>query len=485
MKKDAVATLPTDPELLEIVDYVASDARRSAAALEAARLNLLDSLACALESLEHPACVNLLGPVVPGTVLPPGTGARVPGTAFLLDPVKAAFDIASMVRWLDLSDTWITTQTTHPSDDVGAILAVADHLSRSRAAAGQAPLTMSAVLDAMVRAHGIQGAMGTNVAYSAHGIDNVFLTKVACAAVVAKLLGGTREQIAAATSLAFFEPSLSVHRFGSNTGPRKGWAGADCTSQAVRFAMMAVKDEPGYPQVVSHPLWGFSKAFFGGQPLRMGTLGSDGPTGDKVIQGVLYKFHPVVIHVQSAIECALKLHPVVAARLDDVAEIRVRSHKQVLLKVNKTGPLRNAADRDHCLQYAVAVTLLKGRLLAHDYEDDAASDPRIDRLRALMSVTEDERYSALYLDPANQANPNSIEVVFKDGTTSGVVEVLHPPGHPARRSEALPMLAEKFRHAIEARFPGAQAQRILALCGDAAKRADTPVHVFTDLFATE
>ncbi len=474
MKTDS---LPVDQVLLDIADYVAADAPRSAAAHDAARLNLLDSLACALESLEHPACTNLLGPVVPGTTLPPGSGARVPGTAFVLDPVKAAFDIATMVRWLDLSDTWITVQTTHPSDDVGAILAVADYVSRLRAAASQSPLTIAAVLDAMVRAHEVQGALGAKASFAGHGIDNVFLTKIACAAVTAKLLGGTRDQIVAAISLAFFEPSLSVHRFGSNTGPRKGWAGADATSQAVRYAMMAVKGEPGYPQVLSHPDWGFSKAFFGGKPVQLG------PLGEAVIQGVLYKFHPVVIHVQSAIECALQLHAVVASRIDDIAEIRIRSHHQVLLKVSKTGPLRNAAARDHCLQYAVAVALMKGSLHAHDYEDDAAADPRIDRLRALMTVTEDAGYSAMYLDPSRGANPNSIEVMFKDGSTSGVMEVLYPPGHPARRKEGIPLLAAKFEHAVKARFDAAQAQRIIERCKDSVALAGMLVHEFTDMFS--
>lgn len=474
MKTDS---LPVDQVLLDIADYVAADAPRSAAAHDAARLNLLDSLACALESLEHPACTNLLGPVVPGTTLPPGSGARVPGTAFVLDPVKAAFDIATLVRWLDLSDTWITVQTTHPSDDVGAILAVADYVSRLRAAASHSPLTIAALLDAMVRAHEVQGALGAKASFAGHGIDNVFLTKIACAAVTAKLLGGTRDQIVAAISLAFFEPSLSVHRFGSNTGPRKGWAGADATSQAVRYAMMAVKGEPGYPQVLSHPDWGFSKAFFGGKPVQLG------PLGEAVIQGVLYKFHPVVIHVQSAIECALQLHAVVASRIDDIAEIRIRSHHQVLLKVSKTGPLRNAAARDHCLQYAVAVALMKGSLHAHDYEDDAAADPRIDRLRALMTVTEDAGYSAMYLDPSRGANPNSIEVMFKDGSTSGVIEVLYPPGHPARRKEGIPLLAAKFEHAVKARFDAAQTQRIIERCNDPVALAGMPVHEFTDMFS--
>ena len=469
-------TLPNDQLLLDIADYVEGYEVKGDVAFEAARLCLLDSLACALEALDHPDCVRLLGPVVPGASVT--HGARVPGTAFVLDPVKAAFDISSALRWLDLSDTWISTTTTHPSDDIGAILAVADYLSRVNASAGKPPLTMQSVLEAIIKAHEIQGGLGAEFAMTDHGIDNVYLTKIACAAVLARMLGGGRAEIAAAVSLALFEPSLCLHRFGSNTGPRKSWAGGDAGSDAVRFAMMAVKGEPGYPQVMTHPKWGVAKSFLGGRELHL-----LGPMGTAVIEGVFYKLHPVVIHAQASIECALQLHPVIRERIDDIAQIRITTHRQPIMKIVKSGPLRNAADRDHCLQYAVAVALLRGKLKAHDYEDVAAADPRIDQLRSLMTVTESQRYNESYLDKSRRANPTAIEVCFKDGSSSGVVEVEYPAGHPRRRKEAMPMLLEKFHQALALRFPAERQRAISAVCLDHQRMLGTPVSAFTELFA--
>jgi 2-methylcitrate dehydratase len=467
--------LPYDPLLLQIAEYAAGYTVASTAALNAARHCLLDSLACALEALEHPECTRLLGPVVPGTEVP--LGARVPGTSWLLDPVKAGFDIATAVRWLDLSDTWTSRQTTHPSDDVGSILALSDFLSRSAAASGATPVTMREVLQAITKAHELQGALGAHMPITTFGIDNVFLTKLACAAVLTQLLGGDRTQIANAVSLAFFEPSLCVHRFGSNTGPRKGWAGADATADAMRFAMMAVAGEPGYPQVLSHPVWGFNRHFLDGKALQLGAM------SERVIQGVLYKFYPAVVHVQSQVECAIRLHPLVKDRLDDIACITIETHREPIAKINKTGPLRNAADRDHCMQYSVAVAMLKGSLHAHDYEDEAAADPRIERLRASMTATENERYTVLFDDPARHANPASIEVRFKDGGAEKA-EVEYPAGHASRRSEGLPMLEGKFRAAVALRFEAAQQQRIAALALDHERLLRTPVHEFTDAFAS-
>jgi 2-methylcitrate dehydratase len=466
--------LPYDPLLLEIADYAAGYAVSSAAALNAARYCLLDSLACALEALEHPECTRLLGPVVPGAEV--SLGARVPGTAWLLDPVKAGFDIAVAVRWLDLNDSWTARQTTHPSDDVGAILALCDWLSRSAAARGGPSLTMRQMLEAMTKAHELQGGLGAHMPITTFGIDNVFLTKVACAAVLAQLLGGDRTRIANAVSLAFFEPSLCVHRFGSNTGPRKGWAGADATADAMRFAMMAAGGEPGYPQVLSHPLWGFNKHFLDGNALQLG------PMSDRVIQGVLYKFHPAVVHVQSQVECAIRLYPRVKDRLEDIVSIGIETNREAMAKVNKTGSLRNAADRDHCMQYSVAVAMLRGSLRAQDYEDEAAADPRIERLRALMTASENKHYTALFDDPERRANPASIEVRFKDGRTEKA-ELEYPAGHASRRSEGLPMLEAKFRAALALRFEAAQQQRIAALVLDHERLLRTPVHEFTDAFA--
>jgi len=475
----AADALPTDQLLLDIADYVDGYAVSSGAAYDAARYCLIDSIGCALEALDHPACVKLLGPVVPGASV--ADGARVPGTQFQLDPVTAAFDIACMVRWLDFSDTYVTTQTTHPSDDVGAILAVADYLSRAGISAGKPPLTVGAVLEAMIKAHELQGGLGAEIALSEYGIDHPLLTKAACAAVVAKLLGGSRAEIVAATSLAFFDGSLCVHRFGSNTGPRKSWAAADAASHAVRLAMMAVKGEPGYPQVLSHPKWGFCKTFLGGRELRHG-----GAFGSSVMENVIFKILcPVVIHAQSAVECALQLHPAVGARIDDIYSIMVTTHEQVLLKIDKRGPLRNAADRDHCLQYAVAVALLHGRLTAEDYEDEAAADPRIDGLRSRMTLSASPRYTESYLDPARRANPNALEIRFKDGTGAGPVEVEYPVGHPRRRREGIPLLIGKFEKNLARRFPPERQRSIAALCLDHERLMNTPVNEFTDLLAVE
>ena len=471
--------IPADRLLVQIADYVDRYAVTSDAAYGMARHCLMDSLACALEALDHPSCVNLLGPVVPGTTVQ--HGARVPGTKHVLDPVAAAFNIGAMVRWLDFSDTWVATPTTtHPSDDVGAILAVADYTSRVRAAEGKPPHRMADVLEAMIKAHELQGRLGEELAITERGVDHPFLAKLACAVVATKLLGGTHEQMVNAASLAFFDVSLCVHRYGSNTGPRKGWAAADATSQGVRLALLALKGEPGYPQAFSHPKWGFSKTFLGGaEPRRDLSFGSG------VMEDVFFKLLcPVVIHAQSSIECALELSPRVRDRLDDIASIHLTTHKITMEKIVKTGPLRNSADRDHCLQYAVAVALLNGRLTANDYEDDVAADPRIDRLRSLMTASENPRYTEMYRDRKLRANANAIEVRFKDGSTSGLVEALYPIGHSSRRKEGLPILVKKFEERVARRFPKRK-DAIGALCLGHARLMATPVHVFSDLLAAE
>ena len=473
------ASLPADALLVEIADYVDGYAVNSDAAWNMARHCLMDSLACALEALDHPSCVKLLGPAVPGITVT--HGARVPGTRYLLDPVTAAFNIGCMVRWLDFSDTWVTSPTTtHPSDDVGAILATADYLSRVRVSEGRPPLTVKDVLEGMIKAHELQGVLGGELALVEHGIDHPFLAKLAVAAVVTKLLGGTHGQIVNAVSLAFFDASLCVHRYDTNTGSRKGWAAADATSQGVRLALMALKGEPGYPQAFSHPKWGFAITFLGGEMPRRET-----PFGTAVMEHVLFKLLvPVVIHAQSSIECALELHPKVKARIDDIANIQVATHRITMDKIVKTGPLRNAADRDHCLQYAIAVALLHGRLTASDYEDDVAADPRIDRLRALMTVKEDPRYTAMYRDTTLRANPNAIEVRFKDGTSTGRVEALYPIGHSSRRKEGLPVLVRKFEQRVARRLPRRQGA-IGALCQDHERLMGTAVNEFSDLLAAE
>ena len=471
--------MPYDPLLVEIADYVADYSIHNERAFEIARYCLIDSIACGLEALDYPACTRLLGPTVPGAELK--TGARVPGTRYQLDPATAAFNIGAMVRWTDFNATWVAPQTSHPSDDVGAMLAVADYVSRVRAAEGQPPLTMRDVLEAMIKAHEIQGVLGLGQSLNPYGIDHVLLVKIACAAVATKLLGGTREHITAATSLAFFDAPLCVHRFGSNTGSRKGWAAAESASHAVRLALMAVQGEPGYAQVLSHPQWGFCQTRMGGAVFKRG-----GEFASTVMENVVFKIMgPVVIHAQSAIECALAMSSSarVRERLDEIASIRLYSHKRTLETIDKTGPLRNPADRDHCLQYAVAVALLRGQLTAADYEDESAADPRIDRLRALMTVTEVPGYTARYADPALRANPNGIEILYKDGTSSGLIERENPVGHPSRRAEGLALLVNKFSDRLVRRYPTRRLNRIRALCVNHARFVDTTVPDFTDLLA--
>jgi 2-methylcitrate dehydratase len=463
-----------DPLLLEIADYVDGGTVEREAALGTARYCLLDSIGCALEALDHPGCRRLLGPSVPGMSV--DNGARVPGTAFVLDPIAAAFNLGTMLRWTDFSDTFIALSTMHPSDDIGAILPLADYLSRTRVAAGKPPLRVQTVLEAMVKAHEVQGVLGMGNRFSENGIDHSMMVRVACAAVAAKLLGGRREQIAAATSLAFFHAGLCVHRFGSNTGPRKGWASAEAAADAVRLAKMAVRGEPGYPQVLSHPKWGFEKTFMGGKPVRRGA-----EFGTHVMENVLFKIQaPVVIHAQSAIECAIRLHPLVRERIDDIESIALASHARTLGTIDKTGPLRNAADRDHCLQYAIAVTLLNGRLRSEDYDDDASADPRIDGLRARMQVREEPRYSEAFRERG--ANPNGIEVRFRDGSRAGPMEVEYPIGHPRRRAEGLPLLVEKFERNLARRYPDARVKAILGPCLDHERLTKLAVNEFVEMF---
>jgi 2-methylcitrate dehydratase len=470
-------SIPYDSLLLEIAEYVDGYTIDSDLAYQTARYCLLDSIGCVLEALDHPACTRLLGPPVRGVSVQ--HGARVPGTAFYLDPVTAAFNVSAMLRWTDFSDTFVALTTTHPSDAIGAILPVADFLSRFRLSCGEPPLTVASVLEAMIKAHEVQGVLGMGNRFSENGIDHVLLVRVAGAAVAAKLLGGAPAEIAAAVSLAFFHASLCVHRFGSNTGPRKGWAAGEAASDAVRLAIMAVKGEPGYPQVLTHGQWGFEKTFLGGKSVKRG-----GPLGSAVMENVLFKIQaPVVIHAQSAIEAAVTLYPHVHGRLGDIESIKVTTHQRTLATIDKTGPLRNAADRDHCLQYAVAVALIRGGLVAADYEDDVAADPRIDHLRALMQLRDNPRFTEAYRDPLRRANTNAIEIVFKDGSRAGPIEVEYPIGHPRRRADGIPLLLEKFEMNLARRFPPARTRSILDACLNHEALLRMPVNHFTDLFA--
>ena len=469
---------PPDEELVAIADYVARYKVTSEEAFDTARHCLMDTLGCGFLAQRFPECAKHLGPIVPGTVVP--HGARVPGTQFQQDPVKAAWDIGCMIRWLDFNDTWLAAEWGHPSDNLGAILAVADFVSRRAVAAGKRPLTMADVLAAMVKAHEIQGCLALENSFNRVGLDHVLLVRVASTAVATQLLGGTHAQIVDALSHAFIDGSaLRTYRHAPNAGPRKSWAAGDATSRAVRLAMLVLRGEIGYPSALTAPTWGFYDVAFGGRKFAF-----QRPYGSYVMENVLFKISfPAEFHAQTAVEAAVQLHPQVAPRLDAIERIVLTTHESAIRIISKTGALNNPADRDHCLQYMTAVGLLKGDLVADDYEDAAAANPRIDQLRNLMAVEEDARYSREYHEPEKRSIANAVQVFFKDSSSTEKVAVEYPIGHRRRRPEGLPLLLAKFERNLATRFPPAQAGRIYDLCTDAAALSATPVHEFQDLLA--
>ncbi len=466
-----------DQVLVDIADYVAKYKIKSSEAYDTARLCLMDTLGCGLEALEYPACTKLMGPIVPGTVVP--NGAKVPGTQFQLDPVQAAFNIGAMIRWLDFNDTWLAAEWGHPSDNLGGILAAADWLSRVAVAAGKAPLAMRDVLTGMIKAHEIQGCIALENSFNKVGLDHVVLVKVATTAVVANMLGLAREEILNALSLAWVDgQSLRTYRHAPNTGSRKSWAAGDATSRGVRLALMAAKGEMGYPSVLSAPTWGFYDVLFRGKPFKF-----QRPYGSYVMENVLFKISfPAEFHAQTAAECAMALHAQVKDRIADIKKVTIRTHESAIRIIDKKGPLNNPADRDHCIQYMVAVPLIFGRLTAADYEDAVAADPRIDALREKMVCVEDKGFSRDYHDPEKRSIANAITVEFKDGKKTGEVVVEYPIGHRRRRKEGIPLLVEKFKTNLARRFPEKQRRRILELCEEPKRLEATPVHEFVDLF---
>jgi len=465
-----------DKVLTDIADYVASYAIDSEEAYTTAQYCLIDTLGCGLEALTYPACTKLLGPIVPGTVVP--NGARVPGTSFQLDPVKAAFDLGTIIRWLDFNDTWLAAEWGHPSDNLGGILMTADWLSRNAVAAGKPPLTMKAVLTAMIKAHEIQGVLALENSFNRVGLDHVVLVKVASTAVVSQMLGLSREEVVNAVSLAWVDgQSLRTYRHAPNTGSRKSWAAGDATSRAVRLALIARTGEMGYPSALTAKTWGFYDVLFKGQPFRF-----QRPYGSYVMEHVLFKISfPAEFHAQTAVECAMQLHPQVADRIADIDRITIRTHESAIRIIDKKGPLDNPADRDHCIQYMVAVPLLFGRLTAADYEDDIAADPRVDRLRDKMTCVEDPQFTRDYLDPAKRSIANGITIHFRDGTRTSEVVVEYPIGHRRRRAEGMPVLVEKFKTNLARRFPPKQQQAILDVALDTKRLGAMPVHEFVDL----
>jgi len=469
-----------DKVLVDIVDYVSNYKIASKEAYETARYCLIDTLGCGFEALEYPACTKLLGPIVPGTIVP--NGAKVPGTQFQLDPVQAAFNIGAMIRWLDFNDTWLAAEWGHPSDNLGGILATADWLSRNAVAAGRKPLTVQDVLTALIKAHEIQGGIALENSFNKVGLDHVVLVKVASTAVVGQMLGLTRDEIINAVSLAWVDgQSLRTYRHAPNTGSRKSWAAGDATSRAVRLALIAKTGEMGYPSVLSAKTWGFYDVLFKGNAFKF-----QRPYGSYVMENVLFKISfPAEFHSQTAVECAMDIHGALkkaGRKPEDIRKITIRTHEACIRIIDKKGPLDNPADRDHCIQYLVAVPILFGRLTADDYEDHVAKDPRIDKLRDRIVCVEDKQFTKDYHDPAKRSIANALTVEFNDGKKLGEFVCEYPIGHKRRRKEGMPVLVEKFKTNLARRFPSKQQAAILDLCLDTKKLAATPVNEFVDLF---
>ena len=450
-----------DSLLVEIADYVSKQEINSELALSTARNCLIDTIGCGLLALTFPACTKMLGPIVPGTAVP--NGVRVPGTNFLLDPVKGAFDIGCIIRWLDYNDTWLAAEWGHPSDNLGAILSIADYVSQQNVASGKNPLTMRDVLECMIMAHEIQGVLALTNSFNRVGLDHVVLVKVASTAVVTKLLGGTSEQIIDAVSQAWVDgQSLRTYRHSPNAGSRKSWAAGDATSRAVRLALITLSGEMGYPGALSAPTWGFEDVSFGGKKLVLSQ-----PLGSYVMENVLFKISfPAEFHAQTAVEAAVTLHPQIINRLDDITKIEVTTHESAIRIISKSGALNNPADRDHCLQYMIAIGLIHGDLIAEHYEDDVAADPRVDALREKMTIHEDKRYTQEYLEADKRSIANRIQIFFNDGSSTEVVEVEYPIGHKRRRVEGIPVLEQKFKNNLLKSFDVSVVDKILAKCLD-------------------
>jgi 2-methylcitrate dehydratase len=477
--KDAASNLRPQPDqlLVDIADYVTKYKIQSEEAYQTARYCLMDTLGCGLLALQYPACTKLLGPVVLGTVVP--NGARVPGTRYELDPVAAAFNIGCAIRWLDFNDTWLAAEWGHPSDNLGAILAVTDFLSRRLAAESKKPLAVRDVLTAMIKAHEIQGVLALENSFNRVGLDHVLLVRIASTAVATQLLGGTQAHVINAVSNAWLDGgALRTYRHAPNTGSRKSWAAGDATSRGVQHALMSLKGEMGYPSALSAPTWGFCDVLFDGHPLKLAR-----PFGSYVMEHVLFKIaFPAEFHAQTAVEAAFKLHPLVKDRLEEIEQIAITTHESAIRIIDKSGPLHNPADRDHCLQYMVAIGLLHGTLNADHYENAAAKDPRVDALRAKMAVKEDKRYSREYLEPDKRSIANAVQVFFKDGSSTPKLEVEYPLGHRRRRAEGMPLLMTKFKANLASRLPAHRVENILNVCNDPARLDAIPVNEFVDYF---
>ena len=446
-----------DPDklIIQIADYVMEYEIQSDEAYETAKSCLIDTLGCGLLALSFPACTKLLGPIVEGTEVP--YGVRVPGTKNLLDPVKGAFDIGCIIRWLDFNDTWLAAEWGHPSDNLGAILACSDYVSQKNIEEGKEPLKVLDILEMMIKAHEIQGILALENSFNRVGLDHVVLVKVASTAVATKILGGNKDDVINALTHAWLDgQSLRTYRHAPNAGSRKSWAAGDATSRAVRLAMITLSGEMGYPSVLTAKIWGFEDVLFKSDSLRIPQS-----FGSYVMENVLFKISfPAEFHAQTAVEAAVKIYPEIKDRLDEIDKIEITTHESAIRIISKVGELNNPADRDHCLQYMVAIGLLKGNLVAEDYEDDVAQDPRIDELRSKMVVTENKKYSEDYLDPEKRSIANKLKVLFNDGSSTEEIEVEYPIGHRRRRNEGIPVLENKFLSNLKTVFDDEKSEKI-------------------------
>ena len=475
MKADRMTA---DQVLQDIADYVIDYKVVSEEALNTARNCLMDSIGCGLLALKYPNCTRHLGPIVPGTTVE--NGARVFGRSFELDPVKAAWDIGALVRWLDFNDTWLAEEWGHPSDNLGAIMALGDYISRVNVVNNKAPLNIKDVFEYMIKAHEIQGILALENSFNRVGLDHVLLVRVASTAVATHMLGGTRDQIIDALSQAWVDgSSLRTYRHAPNAGSRKSWAAGDATSRAVRLAMMTIVGEMGIPSVLSAPEWGFYDVSFGGREFSF----SQG-YGSYVMENILFKIsYPAEFHAQTAIECALLLYPQIKEKLNEIERIEITTHESALRIIDKTGTLDNPADRDHCIQYMIAVAMIEGDLVAEFYEDTFhQQNPLIDELRDKMVLKEDKRYSKDYLADDKRSIANALQVFFKDGSQTDKVEVEYPVGHRHRRQEGIPLLERKFLNSLQSIYSKERCDKIYTLYLDQKKIEQTPVNEFMDMF---
>jgi 2-methylcitrate dehydratase len=475
---NTVSNIRPEPDklLAELAGYAATYVPTSQEAIDTARYDLLDTLGCGLLALRYSECAKHLGPIVPGALL--AGGARVPGTDWQLDPVQAAFNIGTMIRWLDFNDTWLAAEWGHPSDNLGGILALADYLTRSK----QKIFSVSDLLRGMIKAHEIQGILALENSFNRVGLDHVLLVRVATAAIATAMLGGNKERIISALSNAWTDGgALRLYRHAPNTGPRKSWAAGDATSRGVRLALMAMQGEMGYPSALTAKTWGYYDVLFRGKPFTVNR-----PLGSYVMENILFKISfPAEFHAQTAVECAIQLHPQVKERLAEIDKVVITTQESAIRIIDKSGPLHNPADRDHCIRYMTAIGLIFGALTADHYEDRTAADPRIDALREKMICVEDPRYTREYLDPDKRSIANAVQVFFKDGSSTAKVAVEYPIGHRRRRNEGMPLLVEKFAANLASRFGKAQCDAIMALCNDSKSLDGTTVDKFTDMLVPQ